>query len=159
MRWHVAQVAGFVRGGATWLWAAACLLRCVISRTAYDWRSRPTTDFAPALSGAVDLDRRRDAAIDWHAGRLALALVRRGVSSNRRCVASQIAAVSQRRRRGRILLGVWHDRRDAERRSPGSGGLAEVFVLPFMMIIPGIVGAIGSAAGSAGRKVRSALVG
>ena len=52
-----------------------------------------------------------------------------------------------------LLLAIWHDPQTQEA-IIGSGGLGEVFVLPFMMIIPAvIVGTIGGAAGSASRRL------
>ena len=52
-------------------------------------------------------------------------------------VASQIAAVISVAGAA-LLLAVWHDP-DTLRAIAGSGGLGEVFILPFMMIIPAVI--------------------
>jgi hypothetical protein len=59
-----------------------------------------------------------------------------------------------RAQRAAILLAIWHDPQ-TQRAIIGSGGLGEVFMLPFMMVIPAvIVGTIGGAAGSLSRRLR-----
>jgi len=150
--WYVAQVAGFV-WRATWLWALM-FSALSIARTAYDWRV-PTTDFATrsAVSTWSGVAVLFIAAMwtAWRSRSFTAGLLIAMITSQIAAVMSVVGAA--------ILLAVWHD---AETQSAiaGSGGLAEVFMLPFMMIIPAlIVGAIGSGAGSVGRKVRSALVG
>jgi hypothetical protein len=150
--WYVAQVAGFL-WRATWLWALM-FSALFIARTAYDWRV-PTTDFATrsAVSSWSGVAVLFIAAMwtAWRSRSFTAGLLIAMITSQLAAVMSVIGAA--------ILLAVWHD---AETHSAiaGSGGLAEVFTLPFMMIVPAlIVGAIGSAAGRVGRKVRSALVG
>ena len=125
-----------------------------VARTAYDWRV-PTTDFATrsAVSSWSGVAVLLIAAMwtAWRSRSFTAGLLIAMITSQIAAVMSVVGAA--------ILLAVWHD---AETQSAiaGSGGLAEVFTLPFRMIVPAlIVGAIGSAAGSVGRKARSALVG
>jgi hypothetical protein len=144
--WFVAQVAGFL-WRATWLWALM-FSALFVARTAYDWRV-PTTDFATrsavsAWSGVAVLF----IAAMWTAWRsrsFTAGLLIAMITSQIAAVMSVVGAA--------ILLAVWHD---AETQSAiaGSGGLAEVFTLPFMMIIPAlIVGGVGSATGSVCRRM------
>jgi hypothetical protein len=52
-----------------------------------------------------------------------------------------------------LLLAIWHDA-DTLAAIRGSGGVDEVFVLPFLMFLPGLVlGSIGGVAGAAGKKL------
>jgi len=150
--WYVAQVAGFV-WRATWLWALL-FSALSIARTAYDWRV-PTTDFATrsAVSTWSGVAVLFIAAMwtGWRSRSFTAGVLIAMLTSQIAAVMSVVGAA--------ILLAVWHD---AETQSAiaGSGGLAEGFMLPFVMIIPAlIVGAVGSATGSLGRKLRSALVG
>ena len=123
-------------------------------RTAYDWLV-PTTDFhlRAELSTYIGVATLLSIGLwaGWRSRSFAAGVVIP-------VVASQIAAIISVAGGGLLLALL--DTPDVRSAIAGSGGLAEVFMLPFMMIIPAlIVGAIGSAAGSVGRKVRSALVG
>jgi hypothetical protein len=51
------------------------------------------------------------------------------------------------------LLAIWHDPQTMAA-IVGSGGLGEVFTLPLMMVLPGLV--LGVVGGIAGRRRRSA---
>jgi hypothetical protein len=67
-------------------------------------------------------------------------------------IASQIAAVMSVAG-ATVLLAIWHDEATLGAIA-GSGGLEEVFVLPFMMIVPAvIVGSVGGAAASGYRRL------
>ena len=67
-------------------------------------------------------------------------------------VASQFAAIISVS--GGSLLLALLDTPDVRRAIAGSGGLAEGYIMPFMMIIPAlIVGGVGSAAASLGRRM------
>jgi hypothetical protein len=67
-------------------------------------------------------------------------------------VTSQIAALMSAAG-AVLLLAVWHDP-DTLQAIAGSGGLEEVFVLPFIMIIPAvIVGAAGDLVGNFAARV------
>jgi len=55
-----------------------------------------------------------------------------------------------------VLLAIWHDPGTLAA-IRGSGGLSEVFTLPVMMVMPGLLlGTVGGIAGAAGRRLRSA---
>jgi hypothetical protein len=150
--WYVGQVAGFV-WRATWAWAVV-FSGAFLARTAYDWLV-PTTDFhlRAELSTYIGVATLLSIGLwaGWRSRSFAAGVVIP-------VVASQIAAIISVVGGG--LLFALLDTPDVRLAIDGSGGLGEVFALPFMMIIPAlIVGGIGSAAGSVGRKVRSALVG
>jgi hypothetical protein len=150
--WYVRQVAGFV-WRATWAWAVV-FSGAFLARTAYDWLV-PTTDFHLRAELSTDIGVATLLSIGLWAGWRSRSFAAGVVIP---VVASQIAAIISVAGGGLLLALL--DTPDVRSAIAGSGGLAEVFMLPFMMIIPAlIVGAIGSAAGSVGRKVRSALVG
>ena len=145
-RWYVGQVAGFV-WRATWFWALT-FSALFVARTAYDWRV-PTTDFATraAVSSWSGVAVLFIAAMwtAWRSRSFTAGLLIAMITSQIAAVMSVVGAA--------ILLAVWHD---AETQSAiaGSGGLAEVFTLPFMMIIPAvIVGITGSATASLSRRM------
>jgi hypothetical protein len=140
--WYVRQVAGFVwRTNALWalLFAAAFL-----ARTAYDWRV-PATDFATRSTvstwfGVTTLF----AAAAWASWRSHS--VASGVLTA--IMTTQIAAVISVAGAA-LLFAVWHDPL-TRAAIAGSGGLGEVFVLPFVMIIPAVVvGSLGALTGRA----------
>jgi hypothetical protein len=150
--WYVGQVAGFV-WRATWAWAVV-FSGAFLARTAYDWLV-PTTDFHLRAELSTYIGVATLLSIGLWAGWRSRSFAA-GVAIA--VVASQIAAIISVVGGG--LLFALLDTPDVRLAIDGSGGLGEVFALPFMMIIPAlIVGGIGSAAGSVGRKVRSALVG
>jgi len=138
--WYIRQVAGFVwRTNGIWalLFAGLCL-----ARTAYDWRV-PTTDFAwrstvSTWSGVATLF----AAGAWGAWRS------RSFASGvvTAIFTSQVAAVISIAGAA-LMLALWHDPQ-TRTAIAGSGGLGEVFLMPFMMIVPAIiVGALGALLG------------
>jgi hypothetical protein len=138
--WYVRQVAGFVwRTNGLWALLFAGLS---LARTAYDWRV-PTTDFAwrstvSTWSGVATLF----AAGAWAAWRS------RSVASGvvTAIVTSQVAAIISIAGAA-LLLAVWHDPQ-TRMAIAGSGGREEVFLLPFMMIVPAvIVGTLGALLG------------
>jgi hypothetical protein len=144
--WYILQVAGFL-WRVTWFWAVV-FAGAFLARTLYDWLV-PTTDFAlrSTVSTWCGVSTLFVAAF-WGAWR-SQSLVA-GVSTA--ILTSQIAAVMSVTGAA-LLLAVWHDPQTQDA-IIGSGGLGEVFVLPFMMIIPAvIVGAIGGAAGSVSRRL------
>jgi hypothetical protein len=52
-----------------------------------------------------------------------------------------------------FLIAIWHDARTLDA-IQGSGGLGEVFALPFMLILPAaLLGIIGGVAGGAARRL------
>src|SRR5262249_53162240 len=139
--WYVAQVAGFV-WHATWLWALL-FSGPFLARTAYDWLV-PTTDFHLRAQLSTDL---RVATLlltglwaGWRAQSFAAGVAIAVVVSQ---IAALISVV------GGGLLFVLFATPEVRRAIDGSGGLGEVFALPFVMIIPAlIVGGAGSAVAS-----------
>jgi hypothetical protein len=143
--WYVKQVLGFVwRDARLWgtLFGAA-----FVGRTALDWLL-PTTDFhirasvstyagITLLLTAAFLAARRSGSIA--AGMIA------GVATASIGAALSIAGTV-------ALLAIRHDPRTMAA-IVGSGGLAEAFTLPFMMVLPGFV--LGFFGGIAGRRLRS----
>jgi hypothetical protein len=146
--WYVMQVLGFVwRSARIWavLFAAA-----FVTRTALDWLA-PPVDFhtRATVSTVLGLGLLLCAGLwasirsgSFFAGTLA------GVAATALgAVLSVIGAAG--------LLAIWH--------GPGtmaairaSGGLNEVFELPVMMIVPGVVfGTIGGVVGATIRRLRS----
>ena len=138
--WYVRQVAGFV-WRATWLWALAFSV-AFVARNAYDWLV-PTTDFhqraevttyiavATLLLTGFSAAWRSRSAI---AGLLVTIL------------ASQIAAVFSVVGSSILLAFLRSPKIDAN--IAGSGGIEEVYVLPFLMIVPATI--LGTVSGVAG---------
>src|SRR5262245_50604908 len=150
--WYVAQVAGFV-WRTTWLWALV-FSAPYLARTAYDWLV-PTTDFHLRAQLSTDVGIATLLLIGLWAGWRAQSFAA-GVAIT--VVVSQIAALISVVGGG--LLFALLVTPEVRRAIDGSGGLAEGFTLPFMMIVPAlIVGSAGSAAASLGRKVRSSFFG
>jgi hypothetical protein len=142
-RWYVRQVAGFVwRANATW---ALLFAGAFLARTAYDWRV-PTTDFAwrstvSTWTGMATLFAAAASAA-WRSRSVSSGVVTAMVSSQIAAVMSVAGAA--------LLLAIWHDPQ-TQAAIAGSGGLAEVFVLPFVMIIPAVI--VGTAGALLGRAV------
>ena len=146
--WYVAQVFGFVwRDARLWgtLFGAA-----FAGRTALDWLV-PTTDFyirasvstylgVTLLLSAAFLAARRSGSSA--AGMIA------GVATASIGAAVSIGGAT-------ALLAIWHDPQTfAAVRA--SGGLGEVFMLPLLMVLPGLIlGIFGGLAGAAVRRLRS----
>ena len=140
-RWYVRQVAWYVLR-ATWPWAVT-FAGAFLARTAYDWRV-PTPDFA--LRSAVTTwfaVSALFAASGWRAWRSRSV----GAGVVTAIATSQIAAVISVAG-GALLLALWHDPQ-TQSAIAGSGGLGEVFLLPFLMIIPAVV--VGTAGACVGR--------
>jgi len=141
--WYVRQVSWYVLG-ATWFWAVV-FSGAFLARTLYDWRV-PTTDFAlrSVVSTWCGVSTLFLAAF-WGAWRSRSL----GAGVATAIVTSQIAALMSVAGAA-LLLAIWHDPQ-TQAAIVGSGGLGEVFVLPFMMIIPAVI--VGAAGALAGRLV------
>jgi hypothetical protein len=144
--WYVRQVAGFLwRATAAW---ALVFSGAFLARTAYDWLV-PTTDFHVRAAVSTYIGIATLLSIGLWAGWRSRSLAA-GVFTT--MVASQIAAVISAAGGG--LLFVLLDTPDLRREIAGSGGLAEVFVLPFVMILPAVIlGTLGGAVGSVSRRL------
>jgi hypothetical protein len=144
--WYVLQVAGFL-WRATWFWALV-FSGAFLARTLYDWLV-PTSSFGV-----------RSTVSTWFAVSTLFVAGFWGAWRSRSVMAglltaivtSQVAALMSVAGAA-ILLAIWHDPQ-TQQAIIGSGGLDEVFLLPFMMIIPAvIVGSIGGAAGRLSRRL------
>ena len=146
--WYVIQVLGFVwRGTRIWavLFGAAFL-----TRTGLDWLA-PPVDFhtRATVSTFLGVGLLLSAGLwasmrsgSFFAGTLA------GVAATAlAAVISVLGAIG--------LLTIWHDA-GTMAAIRASGGLGEVFELPLMMIVPGVVlGTLGGVAGATIRRLRS----
>jgi hypothetical protein len=145
--WYVAQVARYVvRSNLMWavLFAAAYL-----ARVAYDWFV-PTTDFG--IRGGVTTYLAIGlvfAAGYWAAWRSGSLLAGPLAAFAVTAIAASISVIG-----AGLLLAVWHDPATMAA-IQGSGGLAEVFLLPILMIGPGVIlGIVGGAVGAGARQIR-----
>jgi hypothetical protein len=145
--WYARQVAWFL-WRATWAWALI-FSGAFIARTAYDWRV-PTTDFHLRAEVSTYVGVVTFLLIGfWAAWRSGSAIAGTLVAA----LASQIAAVFNLIGTS-ALLAFWHDPQTL-RSITGSGGLDEVYLLPFMMIVPALI--LGTIAGAAGKLSRTLL--
>jgi hypothetical protein len=147
--WYIRQVAGFL-WRATWAWALL-FSGAFVARQAYDMfvptndfmlRSEVTTYTAVAILVLVAF---------WAAWRSASFVA--GVVST--VLMTQLAAVFSVAGAS-MLLAIWHDP-DTMSAIAGSGGIEEMYVLPFMAIVPAIIiGTVGAAAGILSRGILGA---
>ncbi len=144
--WYLAQVAGFL-WRITWMWAVV-FSGASLARMLYDWLV-PTTDFAARAAVSTWAGVSVFFIVAVWAGWRSRSFVAGPVVA---AVTSQVAALMSVAGAA-VLFAVWHD--PATMRAVAvSGGLGEVFFLPFMMIIPAvIVGSVGGAAGSVARRL------
>jgi hypothetical protein len=147
--WYVTQVLGFVWRSAR-LWAALFAI-AFLARTALDWLVPP-----------ADFHARANLSTLLGAGIVLLAAFRAASRSGSFAagpvigLATAAIAAPLELAGTMTLLAGWHDPITmAAIRS--SGGLAEVFTLPLLMLLPGIVlGTIGGILGAAVNRLRSA---
>jgi hypothetical protein len=136
-----------VRARSTWVFAAV-FSGAFLARILYDWLV-PTTDFVARAQASTYFGASTLLLVGfwsaWRAGSFAAGPLGAAVTSQIAAVMSAVGAA--------VLLAIWHDP-DTQRAIIGSGGLGEVFVLPFMMIIPAvIVGGLGAAAAILGKRL------
>jgi hypothetical protein len=144
--WYVRQVAGFL-WRATWLWALV-FSGAFLARTLYDWLV-PTSDFHVRAEWSTYIGVATLLSIGLWAGWRSHSVVAGVVTT---VIASQIAAVISAAGGG--LLFMLLDTPELRREIAGSGGLDEVFFLPFMMILPAVIlGTFGGAVGSLGKRL------
>jgi hypothetical protein len=115
-----------------------------LARTALDWLV-PPVDFSPrslvTTYLALGLLLCAGFTASWRAGSMRAGAF---AGTTTTAVAALISLVG-----AWVLLALWHDPRTMAA-IQGSGGLAEVFMLPWMAIVPGtIVGAVGGVVGAA----------
>jgi pheromone shutdown protein TraB len=139
--WYVTQVLAFVSRRAC-VWAALFGAACVL-RTAFDWL-RPPLDFHTRSTVSTALGSGILVAAgfwaSWRSGSFVAGAVVGIATTAIGAVISVMGAAS--------LLAIWHDQQTLAA-IRGSGGLSEVFELPFMMVLPGVVlGSIGGVVGA-----------
>ncbi len=144
--WYVRQVAGFL-WRATWLWALLFSSQ-FIARTAFDWLV-PTHDFHVRAAFSTYVGASTFFLVGlwaaWRSGSVIAGVVVSMVTSQLAALFSVVCAT--------LLFAIWHDPQ-TQRAIAGSGGLEEVYVLPFMMIVPALViGAVTGTIGSVSRRV------
>ena len=147
-RWYVMQTLGYVaRSSGFW---AAIFGGAFVARTSLDWLA-PTDDFhlRSAVSTYVGVGTLMVAGLwaGWRSSTFAAGTLAGLATAGFGAVVSIVGAVA--------LLAVAHDP-GTMAAIRGSGGLSEVFTLPFMLLLPGaIVGTVGGVAGAAVRRVLS----
>jgi hypothetical protein len=143
--WYLSQVAGFAFRG-NWLWAAL-LSGSFISSTALDWFVPPSNFYMRSFVStwlAVAILLCAGFCASWQSG-----LLRSGVLAGiaTTLFSSVICAIGTG-----CLLAIRHDAPTLAA-IQGSGGLAEVFTLPVLLVIPGtFLGAVGGLMGGTARR-------
>ena len=147
--WYVTEVLGFVSHAAR-VWAVL-FGAAFVTRTALDWLA-PPLDFhtRSTVSTVVGVGILVASGLwaSWRSGSFVAGTVAGLATAAIGALISVIGAAG--------LLATWHD---AETMAAirGSGGLGEVFALPLMMILPGVVfGTIGGLVGATIKRLRSA---
>jgi hypothetical protein len=146
-RWYVAQVLGFVwRSALPW---APLLAGGFLVRTALDWRLPPSDFSTRSLVTtylALGILLCAGLSASWRAGSVRAGLFGGVVAAALAAPISLLGAA--------VLLAVWHDPATLAA-VEGSGGLAEVFVLPWMAIVPAaVVGTAGGLVGATASRLR-----
>ena len=150
--WYIAQVGGYLlRHSGAW---AVLFSGAFLARQAYDWFV-PTTDFALRAEistyVAMSLVLAAGFSAAWRSGST-LAGPLAGFATTTVAAAISIVGAS-------LLLAVWHDPATMAALR-GSGGVEELFTLPVMVIVPGIMlGLVGGAVGAAARQIRRITTG
>lgn len=147
--WYIRQVAGFL-WRATWAWALL-FSGAFVARQAYDFLV-PTSSFAVRAEittyTAVAILMATSFWAAWRSGSFVAGVVVTVVMTQIAAVLSA-AGVS-------LLLAIWHDPATLDAIA-GSGGLAEAYVLPFMVVIPAVI--VGSVAAALGSMSSAVLLG
>jgi hypothetical protein len=146
-RWYVRQVLGYVwRAARVW---ALLFATASIVRTALDWFNPPgdfSTRSAASTFIGIGILLVAGSRAAWRTGSLVAGTVA-GVAT------TLLAAVLSVSGAG-LLIAIWHDPGTLAA-IQGSGGLGEVFTLPIVMVLPGmLLGTIGGAIGLAIGRLR-----
>jgi hypothetical protein len=146
-RWYVAQVLGFAwRSNSLW---AALFAAAFLARTALDWLVPPADFYLRSLVTtclAVGILLCAGFSASWRAGSIRAGAFAGIVST---AIGAPISLIG-----ASMLLAIWHDP-GTMAAVEGSGGLGEVFVLPWIGIVAGaLVGAVGGAVGAAASRLR-----
>jgi len=144
-RWYISQVAGFVLRG-NWLWAAL-LSGSFITRTALDWFVPPKDFYIRSMAStwlAIAFLLCAGFCAAWRSG-----LLRSGALAG---IATTLLAAAISTIGTGCLFAIRHDAATLTAIQE-SGGLAEVFSLPIMLVIPGLaLGALGGIVGVVARR-------
>jgi hypothetical protein len=146
-RWYARQALGYlVRSTVGW---AALFGGAAVARGALDWLV-PTTDFylRSAVSTSLGVGTLMAAGLwaGWRSASFAAGTLAGLATAGFGAVISISGAA--------LLLAAAHDPRTMAA-IRDSGGLAEVFTLPFMLMVPGAI--VGTVAGAAGATARAFL--
>jgi hypothetical protein len=150
-RWYITQVFGFIWRAAR-LWGAL-FGTAAVARTALDWFA-PTSDFHTRSSVSTALGVGILLGVGcWTARRSGSFLTGTvaGVATAALGACVSLAGAA-------ALLAFRHDP-GTMAAIRGSGGLGEVFMLPIMFVLPGmLLGTVGGVAGAAIKRLQSARV-
>ncbi len=147
--WYVTQVLGFVSPGACV--GGALFGAAFVARTALDWFA-PPSDFHARANVSTELGVAILLATGFWAAWRSHSFVGGTIAG----VAAAVIGAGVSLVGAAALLAVRHDPQTMAA-ILGSGGLGEVFTLPLMMVLPGLLlGTVGGLAGAAGRKLHSA---
>jgi hypothetical protein len=146
--WYVVQVLGFgLRHAGVW---AVVFAAAFLARTAMDWHM-PTADFQTrsAVSTLIGIGILLVAGF-WAGSRSGSYMAGAVVGLAIATLALPIQLVG-----AGLLLAGWHDP-SVLTAIRSSGGLEEVFTMPLMTVLPGLLfGAIGGALGATTRRLRA----
>jgi len=147
--WYVTQVFGLVSPGAR---VGGILFGVAfVARTALDWFA-PPLDFHTRASVSTELGVGILLATGFWAAWRSSSFVAGTIAG----VAATVIGAAVSIVGAGALLAIWHDPPTLAA-IRGSGGLGEVFTLPVMMVLAGLLlGTIGGLAGAAGRNLHSA---
>ena len=146
--WYLRQVSSYV-WRSTWVWALIFGGQFV-ARCAYDW-AVPTHDFhvRAEFSTQFGVMTMLTLAVwaSWRSGLCAAAPVLTAIAGLLAAIFSVSTAM--------LLYTLWPDPAGhLDRAIAESGGMDEVYFLPFMMIVPAvIIGIVGGAVGSLSRRL------
>lgn len=146
--WYVTQVLGFVsRSAGVW---AALFGVAFVTRTALDWFAPPLdfhTRSQVSTALAVGILVAAGVWASWRSGSFVAGTVAGVATTAIGAVISVIGAAG--------LLAIWHDAQTMAA-IRGSGGLSEVFELPLLVVLPGMMfGTIGGVVGATLKRLRS----
>jgi hypothetical protein len=147
--WYVTQVTGFVWRNA-WVWALF-FGGAFLVRTALDWLMPPLAFqtravISTGLAAGILLSAGCWAA--WRSG----SVIAGTVAGMATAVLGAFVSVAG----AAALLALWHDAATMVA-VQSSGGVTEVLVLPFMMVLPAaVIGTVGGLAGAAMKRMTTA---
>lgn len=146
--WYIRQTAGFVLR-AVWPWALLFSGQ-FLARTAYDW-AVPTHDYHVRAEFSTEFGVTTLLVtalwMSWRSGSVVAGTLMTAIASQLAAIVSVSGAS--------LMLALWPDPAGHLRQAIAeSGGIEEVYLLPFMMIVPAlIIGTVGGAIGSLSRRL------